>query len=55
MYWGIRDLDTLRLIVLNLRGLGVMRGNGLEDEGRPSSRKYSSDSALSVFVYTQAL
>jgi hypothetical protein len=37
------------------KGLGVVRGKGLDDEGRPSSKKYSSDSGLRVFVYTQAL
>jgi hypothetical protein len=37
------------------KGLGVVWGNGLEDEGCPSSKKYSSDSALLVFVYTQTL
>jgi hypothetical protein len=37
------------------KGLGVVQGRGLDDEGRPSSRKCSSDSALRVFVYTQVL
>jgi hypothetical protein len=32
-----------------------VRGKGLDDEGRPSSRKYSSGNGLPVFVYTQAL
>jgi hypothetical protein len=37
------------------KGLGVVRGKGLDDEGHPSSKKYSSDNGLRDFEYTQAL
>jgi hypothetical protein len=54
MYWEILDLGILQLSCRS-KGLGLVWGKGLEDEGRPSSRKYLLGSALLVFVYTQAL
>jgi hypothetical protein len=55
MYREILDLRYSSIDCCQSRGPGVVRGNGQEDKGHPSSKKYSSGSALLVFVYTQAL